>query len=402
MELRKGWLTLLGITLGMCFGAAGLLPYVTGLFAKAVTADLGWTLTQVATVTSLVSFGTAMAAPIWGAVVDRIGALATAIIGYIAMVTALLLLAAVPANLLLYGVGMASVMWLGTATTAVTFLPVLRQTFDRQRGLALGLMLAGVGIVGVTAPVVMAAVIHGAGWRMGYRFLGLMGVIGGGMAVSIIAATGHGRRRMQHDHRQKADTSASRSEMLRDPVLWRLLVGFLVLAVAVNGYLFHLVPMLTSYGLSLERAALTQSAFGLGMITVRLGVGALMDRYFAPRLATWLVVLAALGLVILAGQFGGTAAHVPAALLIGMVYGSEVDLMGYLASRYFDPASFGKAYGLLYGIGILGNGTSPLWISYLSHNGTHYTLPLVLSVCLLMIPGLIFTTAPPFRHAVGH
>src|SRR6185437_15081665 len=113
--------------------------------------------------------------------------------------------------------------------------------------------------------------------------------------------------------------------------LWLMLGVFFLAAIAVNGTAAHVVPLLTDAGISPARAAATMGVFGLATMTGRLLAGYLVDRFFAPYVATVLFLAPIAGFAFLA-----TAAGVLPSLgviLLGLGLGTEIDLIAFLVSR---------------------------------------------------------------------
>src|SRR6202035_5910913 len=63
---------------------------------------------------------------------------------------------------------------------------------------------------------------------------------------------------------------------------WLMGVVFFLVAVAVNGAVAHVVPLLTDHGMSPVAAAAIMGIFGLATMAGRLLAGYLVDRIFAP------------------------------------------------------------------------------------------------------------------------
>ncbi len=62
--------------------------------------------------------------------------------------------------------------------------------------------------------------------------------------------------------------------------------SFFLVAIAINGTVAHVVPLLTDRGVSTTAAASIMGVFGLATMAGRLLAGYLVDRIFAPFLAT--------------------------------------------------------------------------------------------------------------------
>ena len=118
---------------------------------------------------------------------------------------------------------------------------------------------------------------------------------------------------------------------------------------AINGIVGHLVPLLTDRGFALGQATATLSAVGLSTIAGRLVSGYLLDRFFAPYVAAALFLLPLAGVGILAAGPGGPAL-ILAAIALGFGLGAEVDVIGFMVSRYFGLRSYGEIYGCRRGV----------------------------------------------------
>ena len=81
-----------------------------------------------------------------------------------------------------------------------------------------------------------------------------------------------------------------------------------------------------------------QSVFGLSIIIGRVVVGYLVDRLWAPGVAAFCLAIPAAGAAMLYGSQSFEAAAL-AAFLIGFAAGAELDLMAFLAARYFGLGS---------------------------------------------------------------
>ena len=80
---------------------------------------------------------------------------------------------------------------------------------------------------------------------------------------------------------------------------------------------------------------------GLSTIAGRLVSGYLLDRFFAPYVAAALFLLPLAGVGILAAGPGGPAL-ILAAIALGFGLGAEVDVIGFMVSRYFGLRSYGR------------------------------------------------------------
>jgi predicted MFS family arabinose efflux permease len=126
----------------------------------------------------------------------------------------------------------------------------------------------------------------------------------------------------------------------------------------MSGMVPNLIPALIDQGIGAQQAALAISVFGVQVIVGRLVVGYLVDRIWAPGVGAVAIALPAVGALILFGE-PGLALACFAAGLLGFAAGAELDLMSFLAARYFGLKHYASIYGVLYAALALASGLSP-------------------------------------------
>jgi hypothetical protein len=119
------------------------------------------------------------------------------------------------------------------------------------------------------------------------------------------------------------------------------------------------------------------------VIASRLVVGFLLDRIFAPRIAILICLIASAGCVAL--LVSGISAASLTAIALGLALGAELDLMGFLAARYFGLARFGRIYGWLYCAFVFAAGLSPYWVGTVRDITGNYTLAVAASAIGLVV-----------------
>lgn len=393
-EMRAGWRTLAGATLGMAVGASSLPFYTAGVFVPALEKAFGWSRTQISLGASLPGFGIVLCAPLVGLAVDRWGVRGPAAAGLVGLGIAFLLLGGMNGAYGWFFAVQLLLPFIAGGSTPVAFTRAVSQVFLRARGLALGISVAGIGVMATVAPLIVSHVIERYGWRAAYLTLGAV-VLG---AIPLVLFLLRGRAPV-------ATAAAATPEAVRvpigaavrGPVFRRLVMVFFLLALGVCGYVLHLVPMLRDSGVSPGRAAALQGLLGAAVLAGRLATGALIDRIFAPFVATAVLLVTMLGLIALA--VWGAPVAAPAAILIGFALGAEVDLIGYLTAAYFGLALYGRLYGLLYSAFALGVALSPLLISGLRDATGGYGAPLWVCAGLIALAAVLFATAPRFEAA---
>jgi cyanate permease len=205
----------------------------------------------------------------------------------------------------------------------------------------------GTGMSAILAPVLLGPVIAAQGWRTGLMAMaGVIALIG--IPVSLLSGRGAPLPAAGAKPR-----SRGRIE-ITGATIKLAVIGFL-LGVIVAALIVHLVPMLIDRGIPAAQAARMAALVGVAVIVARLAVGWLFDRFHAPKVACLFLTSPVIACAIL--YFHGPA--VPAALMLGLAAGAEVDMLAYFTSRYAALENYGATYGLILGLFSLGAAFGP-------------------------------------------
>lgn len=392
-EFRQHWRTLAGCTIAASIGTIGLHAYTSGAFVHALTADAGFTRDQMALATLILSACVAICAPFAGVLMDRYGAIRIVSIAVIGEALAFALLGLIPADFTAYAIGILLLAILGVGTTPPGFARMVTARFDRARGLALGLMISGLGIMAITGPIWATWVIDQLGWRGGYLVMAGLVLLLGGSGVLLIRSEGNGNAARAAPSLRTGDFSA-----LRRPLFWMMLLGFLAPAFFSGGYLLHMISLLRERGFTPEGAARIQSLIGVAVLVGRMGSGYALDHFPPQWVAAVAFMISGLACALLL-QSDPILVGV-AALGIGLTIGAELDIMAYFISRYFGLESFGRLYALAYACLITSAGASPVLISKVAGLGGGYSAALIVSTIGTVAGAMILMTLPnPSRVA---
>ena len=90
---------------------------------------------------------------------------------------------------------------------------------------------------------------------------------------------------------------------------------------------------------------------------------------------------------------GSTIAATAAVLTTGLALGAELDIVAYLASRYFSMARFGLVFGTLAGLITLGaGGLGPLALNSVFDHLHSYVPALWIAMPMCLVSSLMFLT----------
>lgn len=393
--MKAGWQRVLaGAIVGSATGVSAALLYTNGLFVADLTRDFGLTRSQFGFGVLLVTLALAAANPVVGWAVDRFGARWPSVAGLLLLSAGFastgLFVHSVPSYLALQSL----VALGGAASGPIAYTKFIGATFTRRRGLALGLTMTGIGLSAAILPPLLATVIATHGWRTGYLALAILPLVG-----AIVTALLFPRRAVPPTvaavRSEVADPG--RREWLRSSTFWILAGTFAAMSLSFGGLLPHFVPMLLDAGITPIAAGRIAGEIGLAVIASRIVVGLLLDRVFAPRVAIVICIIGASGGVTL--LFGGAPYASVTAVALGLALGAELDLMGYLVSRYFSLAQFGRIYGWQYGAFVFASGLGPLWVGAVRDATGNYDAALIASTLGLLLTCLGFLALPRYPAA---
>ncbi|MDB5577642.1 MAG: transporter [Bradyrhizobium sp.] len=391
-EWRSGWVVLLACFLAQMICIQSLMPYTTGMFIHPLQQEFGWSRLGLSLSITVITIVSAIMAPITGWLMGRINPRVLILSGLVAGGASYVVLSLMGSSILFFYV-IIMVMAIGIAgSSPVTISRVLVQYFEGWRGAALGITMVGTGVTSILAPLFLGPIIATEGWRAGYRMIALL-VLGAAVIVAILFSVAG---RPPAPAPIIAFDSATEEPIDEKPPFVTLMIAFLCIAFAAPGAVIHFVPMLIDAGNAPAHAAQLASLLGISLIVGRLITGFALDRMHASRLAAWLMGTSALGFLILSAT--GSAYLLLAAPLVGASLGAEMDLMPYLASRYYKPGRFGRVFGWFYAAFLIGAASSPMMYAFLRQIGGDYHLAFFWSGVNLVIAMICFMKLPSYPH----
>jgi len=398
-EMLSGYPLLLAAFIGIAIGINSIYFYTSGLFVKPLQAEFDWSRSAISSVNFVGALASAGLAPFVGALTDRFGVRLVAGVCLLGFASGFYLVSGA-SNFTEFFVFALFLQMVGTGTSPIVFSRLVNQHFNAARGLALGISLAGTGLTGALAPRFLAGFIEENGWRDAYQVLGLIVIL---LTPLVILLASY---RVKPDDREPGDQeSGSRigqdeehgivlSEALRSSTLWFLSALFFSVSIAIGGLILHFIPLLTDAGVDFKTAASVAGTLGVSVVIGRIGIGFLLDRFFAPYVAMILFSTTAIGLLILA--FAGPDSAVIAAFCIGASIGGETDLIAYFTARYFGMRAYGKIYGIVYAMFTLGMSFSAVLVGGIYDLHGTYFPALLTSAGLLMAGVVICSRLPAF------
>jgi MFS family permease len=398
-----GWFVVAAAAVGMLLGAAPIVAFSFGVFLKPLTQEFHAGRAAVSLAVTILNFSSGIVSSLVGFLCDRIGARRVAVSGMMLLALSLVSARIIGARLWELYVFYAVVGAITPATTAVPYSMVVSRWFNRRRGLALGLMMLGLGIGAVVMPPLFQHLIARFGWRSAYVLAGVVVLLLPTPIVKLfvkespqdIGLLPDGSLQV-HTGETPANEGRTWSEIYRTGTFWVLVGSCALFAASVAGCMAHIPAMFSDWGADAKTAALAGSVVGLGVLVGRVGCGYFLDRYFGPYMAALVAVLAACGIGLL--WIGSRDVAVAGALLLGLGFGCEVDIMAYLITRYFGLRSFGVAFGFGFGLFVLAAGIGPTLMGMGFDYTRSYRAPLAAFSVATLIAAFLICHLGPFRY----
>jgi len=380
-----GWWTVFACFL-IAFYVGGALFYGFTAFFGPIVEEFGWSYTQVSIAFSLRGLEMGILAPIMGFLVDRFGPRKLIFSGTFIAGFSLILLGLTNSLFLFYSAFI--LLALGASGCASTVLmTTIAHWFRRNVGKAMGIVVCGFGAGGILIPLIVW-LIDLYQWRTTLIILGL-GMWALGIPLSFVIR----HRPEQYGYLPDGEISAEPNlsnkghhreeggnfrEVLKSRNLWKIGVAEAIRQMITMAVITHVMPYLSSIGMSRASAAFVATSIPLFSIIGRFGFGWLGD-IFDKRYV----------LVVLYCLFGmGTLAfayiHIkwlifPFLLLFSPAFGGTISLRGAIVREYFGRVYFGRLLGIIIGMSAIGGvigpsaagwtfdnvgGYQPVWLSF--------------------------------------
>ena len=398
---QNRWWVVVGSFLGLVVSAAPVATNTIGTFIKPVSGDLGWTRSQVTLGLAISGFTMALGSVILGRLMDRYGIRPVTLASVVGFAASMAAIGFTPRSLTTFTVLYAVQGFFSAGIAPLPYAKSISGIFDRDRGLALGIAIGGVGIGTVIVPQYAQTIIGMLGWRQAYVGLGLLHLIVAFPAVLLwIKEPGYGKS-------QAAASALSGipgktvSQALVDRAFWLILIPFITTGAILVGLNGTIVPMMTDLGMSVRLATTAVSVLGIATIAGRIFSGWLLDRMFAPYVTILFLLVPFIGVLAFGAGLGYGLPFI-AAFLIGLGIGGELDLMAFLISRYFGLRYFGALYGLLTGVFYIGAKGGPFLVNVIFERTGSYNLVLIIAGVIMPLASLMIWRLGPYVYPVAH
>ena len=301
----------------------------------------------------------------------------------------------------------------GTGASGIGPVPssaVVSNWFKRKRGIAIGLMSAGIGAGGVVMAPVANYLLESFGWRTSYFTIALIVWIAIIPLSLLVVRTRPSDMGLNPDNVQSvAGESETEAQVvtlsgltLRQAVatsaFWLIGVSYFLGNFSSMGGLQGQVPNLNDIGFPAATAAVALGAIGLGSGVGKIVFGWLCDR-MEPRLASAIglsLQCAALVILLQLKPDSPVALIWTYALLMGFGAGSWLPTMSMLVSRSFGLKHYGAVFGVVNFAQSIGTAIGPLvaGMMYDSMGTYHWAFVLFATLYAISLPAVLLVRRP--------
>lgn len=365
--------------------AGGIGYYTFGAFFTPLVDDFQWSRAQISLSMSIMGL-IGLAGPLFGIWVDRYGARRIMVLGALLMGLSFACLGFTSSIYYFY----AMYFVVAVGQMAILHIPVLTlvsRWFEKRRGLATGISVAGLGLGGTIMLPLSAYLISMLGWQWTYHILGMMICV---VLIPLIAlivrnsprdigALPDGGQGTPQDagsapvsHISIGTEGWTLSRALRTPAFWLLVVAFSLVFTGTSSVIAHAVPFFVGRGFSNQAASsILGVAVGVSILG-RITTGYLADKTSVKYVAILCFMLQAGGLLVLIppAARASTAAFV---VIFGLAMGGLFVLEPLVIREYFGLESFASIYGGLWAFETLGWGAGPYITGYIFDQAGSYT-----------------------------
>ncbi|TPQ40124.1 MFS transporter [Bradyrhizobium guangdongense] len=329
------------------------------VFLQPIAKDTGWSVTGISSAMTIGFLAMAFTSMAWGTLTDRFGPLPVVLTGS-TVLSVSLFLASHATSLIAFQFVFGLLVGASCAAIFAPMMATVTGWFDTQRGLAVSLVSAGMGVAPMTMAPLAAWLVEHHDWRTSMQIVSL--VVGAIMIpVSLLVRRAPALAAAQAAPVGGGGSQAEMSvgEALRSPQFFILLATNFFCCATHSGPIIHTVSYAVSCGIPLIAAVTIYSVEGFAGLFGRIGFGLLGDRFGAKRVLVTGLLLQAFGALsyVFAREL---VMFYSVAAVFGFIYAGTMPLYAVLVRENFPLKMMGTVIGGTAMAGSLGMATGPL------------------------------------------
>jgi MFS family permease len=395
---------------GACFFIAlytgGVVFYGFTAVFEPLANEFNWSYAQISLAASLRGLEMGLLAPFVGVLVDRWGPRRLLLGGVIITSLGLMLLGHTTSLGMFYGAF--GLLAIGTSTCSSTVLmTAVAQWFRRKISVATGIMVCGYGCSGLLVPVVVD-LIDIYEWRAAMAILAI-GMLAICLPLSLLVRhnpeqygylpDGEVTEVVMQDESlapvEAPEVSVKARQALKSSTFWHISLALMCEILILSAVVTHVMPYLSSIGITRTQSSLVASAIPLASIGGRLGLGWVGDKLDKRRVMAGAFAMMAVGLIC----FGLASSEaiwllVPFLILFSIGYGGNNTLRASMIREFFGRSNFGTIHGLVIGVMMVGSISGPFIAGYVFDNWGSYRPIWFIFVGLAIAALFVVATTP--------
>lgn len=369
----------------------GTLYYAFALFIGPLEREQGWSRTEITGALTAGLLASALASPLAGRTIDRIGGRLPMACGSIAASLLLLAWAAVDRLATFY------LVWIGLGTAMAFVLydavfALLARTLAGGYRRAVTLVTLVAGFASTVFLPLAHLLIEQLGWRGALVGLAALNLAIPGTVHLLVP------RRLATARSSAARSAADPAPVrraARGRAFWGILIAVVANATLFSAVTFHLVPLLSERGVALATIVAVAALVGPSQVAARLGLLAL-ERWLSLRAAALLAATLPVGGTIVLALVGPRS---PLLWIFPLLYGAGNGMMTIVRAAaiadLLGRSSFGAINGAIALPALIGTAVAPVAAAKLWHLLGDYdgVLAALLALAVTSVAGLLWATS---------
>ncbi len=369
-----------------------------GVFMVPLQHEFGWSRAQISAALTISAIVSTPLAPFSGALADRYGARRIAIPGLVLAIMALAAISLVNSSIYSWLFAWFCLSLVTLLTKTPVWATAVSGAFSASRGLAIAIVLSGLGLAQTLSPIIARLLIDDFGWRGGY-----IGLAFGWGSVTLLMVWlffydmfGRRAKAPPGSPDRLLPGGLTLRQALRDSRIQRITFAIMIQAVMAAAAMSHLVPILEWSQMSRAGAAGIAAILGIASISGKLVVGWLADLVRRSFLPAACFALPGIGYVLLLQGAASASLLSAGVFLVGLGSGAAYHMTTFLTVQYGGVRHNGKIFGVMTGLLGLAGGIGPLIAGLIFDATDSYYVLLIAGLPLSITAGAAVLTLGPY------